>query len=143
VNVGGTEKILEACLERNLKRFVHCSSVGVLGNIDNPPADETYPYNPDTIYEKTKAEGERAALRYFEKGIPVVVARPAWVYGPRCPRTLRLFKTLKKGRFFFFGNGQTLRHPVYVRDFVEGMRLCADVKEAVETVKIVDAIKSC
>ncbi len=119
VNIGGTEKILEACLKRNLKRFVHCSSVGVLGNIDNPPANETYPYNPGTIYEKTKAEGEKVALKYFEKGVPVVVARPAWVYGPRCPRTLRLFKALKKGRFPFFGNGQTLRHPVYVSDFIE------------------------
>jgi len=137
VNVGGTEKILEACLKRNLKRFVHCSSVGVLGNIDNPPADETYPYNPDTIYEKTKAEGEKVALGYFEKGIPVVVARPVWVYGPRCPRTLRLFKALKKGRFPFFGNGQTLRHPVYVSDFIRGLELCADIKEAVGQVYII------
>jgi len=137
VNVGGTERILEACLEKDLRRFVHCSSVGVLGNIDNPPANETYPHNPDTIYEKTKAEGEQVALRYFKKGVPVVVARPAWVYGPRCPRTLRLFKALKKGRFPFFGNGQTLRHPVYVSDFIEGMRLCTDVKEAVGQIYII------
>jgi len=137
VNIGGTEKILEACLERNLKRFVHCSSVGVLGNIDNPPANETYPYNPGTIYEKTKAEGEKVALKYFRKGVPVVVARPAWVYGPRCPRTLRLFKALKKGRFPFFGNGQTLRHPVYVGEFVRGLELCADIKEAVGQVYII------
>jgi len=136
VNVGGTEKILEACLKRNLKRFVHCSSVGVLGNIDNPPADESYPYNPDTIYERTKAGGEQVALRYCKKGIPVVVARPAWVYGPRCPRTLRLFRALKKGRFFFFGNGRTLRHPVYVGEFVKGLELCAEVKGAVGQVYI-------
>lgn len=136
VNVGGTEKILEACSKRDLKRFVHCSSVGVLGNIDNPPANESYPYNPDTIYEKTKAEGEQVALRYCEKGIPVVVARPAWVYGPRCPRTLRLFRILKRGRFFFFGNGQTLRHPVYVGDFVRGLELCAELEKAVGQIYI-------
>ena len=137
VNVGGTERILQACLKRNLKCFVHCSSVGVLGNIDNPPANETYPYNPGTIYEKTKAEGEKVALKYFKKGVPVVVARPAWVYGPRCPRTLRLFKALKKGRFPFFGNGQTLRHPVYVGEFVRGLELCADIKEAVGQIYII------
>ena len=137
VNVGGTEKILKACLKRNLKRFIHCSSVGVLGNIDKPPADESYPYNPDTIYERTKAQGEQTALRYGEKGIPVVVARPAWVYGPRCPRTLRLFRALKKRRFFFFGNGQTLRHPVYVGDFVRGLELCGEIKEAVGQIYII------
>jgi len=136
VNIGGTEKILQACLKRNLKRFVHCSSVGVLGNIDNPPANETYPYNPGTIYEKTKAEGEKVALKYFKKGVPVVVARPAWVYGPRCPRTLRLFKALKKGRFPFFGNGQTLRHPIYVGEFIRGLELCADIKEALGQIYI-------
>jgi nucleoside-diphosphate-sugar epimerase len=61
-----------------------------------------------------------------ETGLAVVVARPAWVYGPRCPRTRRLFRTIEKRRFMMFGDGRTLRHPLYVSDAVRGLELCAE-----------------
>lgn len=126
VNVGGTLSLLEAAQQAGAKRFVHCSSVGVIGDVENPPASETTDCHPTNIYERTKLEGERAALAYFERtGFPVVVMRPAWVYGPRCPRTAKLMRTISKGRFFFFGNGQNMRHPVYISDAVRALELCA------------------
>lgn len=126
VNVGGTLSLLEAAQQAGVKRFVHCSSVGVIGDVENPPASETTDCHPTNIYERTKLEGERAALAYFERtGFPVVVMRPAWVYGPRCPRTAKLMRTISKGRFFFFGNGQNMRHPVYISDAVRALELCA------------------
>jgi nucleoside-diphosphate-sugar epimerase len=34
-------------------------------------------------------------------------------------------RTISKGRFFFFGDGQNMRHPIYISDAVEGLELCA------------------
>jgi nucleoside-diphosphate-sugar epimerase len=129
VNVGGTLSLLEAARQAGVKRFVHCSSVGVIGDVETPPADETTDCHPTNIYERTKLEGEREALAYCRRtNFPVVVMRPAWVYGPRCPRTSKLMRTISKGRFFFFGDGQNMRHPVYISDAVKGLELCASAE---------------
>lgn len=127
VNVTATQNLLAAAHSVSVKRFVHCSTNGVLGEIQQIPANETAPCNPTNVYEQTKLLGEQAALAFYkETGLPVVVARPAWVYGPRCPRTARLLRAIKKGRFVMFGNGRTLRHPIYISDAVRGLELCAE-----------------
>jgi nucleoside-diphosphate-sugar epimerase len=101
--------------------------VGVIGDVDHPPADETTACHPVNIYERTKLEGESAALDFARRtGFSVVVVRPAWVYGPRCPRTAKLFRTISKGRFPIFGGGKNMRHPVYITDMIRGMELCAE-----------------
>ena len=127
VNVGATLSLLEAARQAGVRRFVHCSSVGVIGDVKHPPADETTECHPVNIYERTKLEGERAALDFAHRtGLPVVVVRPAWVYGPRCPRTAKLFRTIAKGRFPIFGGGRNMRHPVYISDAIRGLELCAE-----------------
>jgi nucleoside-diphosphate-sugar epimerase len=128
VNVDATLHLIEAAKEARVKRFVHCSSVGVIGDVDHPPADETTECHPTNIYERTKLEGERTALDFARRtAFSVVVMRPAWVYGPRCPRTAKLMRAISQGRFFFFGDGQNLRHPVYISDVVKGLELCSNV----------------
>ena len=132
VNVEATRKLLEVCRRKNVSRFVHCSSVGVYGKIKNPPVNEQSPCAPESIYDITKLEGERQVLQFHrETNFPVVVVRPAWVYGPRCPRTLKLFRSIARGRFLFVGDGVSLRHCIYVSDLVEGFELCAETEEAV------------
>lgn len=127
VNVQGARDFVERCQKAGVRRFVHCSSVGVYGDIKNPPADENSEMHPDVPYEKSKLAGEKAILEYVrDSGYNLVIVRPAWVYGPRCPRTERLFRTIKKGRFFFVGDGKTLRHPIYIDDMNEGFYLAAE-----------------
>jgi len=129
VNVGATLSLLGASQQAEVKRLVHCSSVGVIGDVENPPADETTDCHPTNVYERTKLEGERQALAFSRRtGFPVVVIRPAWVYGPRCPRTAKLIRTISKGRFFYFGDGQNMRHPVYISDAVKALELCASTE---------------
>src|SRR5690606_18199305 len=115
-----------------------CSSVGVFGDIKNPPADEASECHPDIPYEQSKLAGERAVLDYAERsGYDVVVVRPAWVYGPGCPRTAKLFRTIEKGRFFFVGDGRTLRHPVYIEDMVRGFEVAATHERALSNTFII------
>jgi len=131
VNVAATLALLQAAQAAGVRRVVHCSSNGVLGEVKQPPANESTPCAPTNIYERTKLEGEQAALNFSrESGLPVVVVRPAWVYGPRCPRTQKLFRTIKKGRFVMIGSGQTLRHPVYITDAIKGLELAAQTEGA-------------
>lgn len=131
VNVQATQQLLQAAFKAGAHRFVHCSTNGVVGEINNPPVDETAVCRPTNIYERTKLVGEEVALQFHEKtGFPVVIIRPSWVYGPRCPRTAKLMCTVRKGRFIMFGDGKTLRHPVYISDAIRGMELAADSPNA-------------
>ncbi|MBI5814124.1 MAG: NAD-dependent epimerase/dehydratase family protein [Nitrospinae bacterium] len=122
VHVHATRALLEAASRHGAKRALHCSTTGVLGNIKNHPATEDYPVNAEDIYQVTKAEGESVALGFNgNEGLEVTVARPAMVYGPGDRRMLKLFKFIADGSFRMIGDGETLAHPVYVDDLVEGL----------------------
>ena len=58
--------------------------------------------------------------------LSIVVVRPAWVYGPGCPRTEKLLRTVKKGRFVIFGGGTNWRHPIYIKDMIKGLEQAAE-----------------
>ena len=132
VNVTASEDLVHLCQVAGVKRVVHCSSVGVYGEVRHPPADEESPCHPDLIYEQTKLAGEQAILRFYrETGYPLSIVRPVWVYGPGCPRTAKLFRTIRQRKFIMVGNGQTWRHCVYIADLIEGLNLCALRQEAI------------
>lgn len=130
VNVEGTRKLLEAAERARVKRFVHCSTVGVQGKIKNPPASEEAPYNPGDYYQQSKLEGEKLALKFFtEHGLAGTVIRPVGIYGPGDTRFLKLFKFIYNGKFRMIGNGKVLYHLTFVKDLVAGIVLAAE-KEA-------------
>lgn len=133
VNVGGTKNLLESALEANVRRFVHCSTVGVQGEIKNPPAKEEDPYNPGDVYQDSKVEGEKLALSFFKEHpeIEGVVFRPVGIYGPGDTRFLKIFKFVNSGKFRMIGNGEVLYHLTYVTDLAKGIILCGQRKEAV------------
>ncbi len=132
VHVEGTRNLCEAALEEGVKRFVHCSTVGVHGHIENPPADEEYRFAPADIYQETKLEGEQCALRFFrEKGLPVSVVRPAAIFGPEDERLLKLFRLANRDRIVLLGSGRIHYHLVHVEDLASGFLLAGSVPEAV------------
>lgn len=142
VNVQGTQNMLEASYEEGVKRFVHCSTIGVLGYIAHPPADETYLYNPGDVYQRSKCEGEKLALKFFrDKKFPVVVARPTAIYGPGDMRLFKLFKYVSSGKVVILGDGNPFYHLVYVEDLVRGFELCAQKENAVGKVYILGGDK--
>ena len=124
VNVTGTLNLFEESIAAGVERIVHCSTVGVLGDIAVPPGDELTAYAPGDIYQKTKMEGEQIALRYFRSGkIGGVVIRPAMIYGPGDTRTLKMFKAVARNRFFYVGKGDKRVHFVDVRDLAQAFML--------------------
>ena len=124
VNVGGTERLLEASARAGVRRFVHTSTVGVHGDVKDPPADETAPIAPGDVYQQTKAEAEALALGFHRRrALPVVVVRPAAIYGPGETRLLKLFRAIARKRYAIVGSGRALYHPVFIDDLVEGYRL--------------------
>ena len=138
VNVEGTRNLLDEALRAKVSRFIHCSTVGVHGDIKNPPATEETPYNPGDWYQESKLEGELLALSYFrEKGLPGTVVRPVGIYGPGDTRFLKIFRFLKSGRFRMIGSGEVLYHFTFVKDLVEGIVLAAEKEAAVGQIYII------
>jgi nucleoside-diphosphate-sugar epimerase len=126
VNVTAAADLVTACHQAGVRRLIHTSSVGVYGHVADPPASEDSPTHPENDYERTKLAGEDAARRRADElGTDVVILRPAWVYGPGCPRTAKLLRSVRKGRFIYVGDGSNLRHPIYVDDAVDAFLLAA------------------
>ena len=132
VNVGGTKNLLEVSRDAGVRRFVHCSTVGVQGEIKNPPAKETDPYGPGDYYQQSKVEGEKLALEFFRNNdIEGVVFRPVGIYGPGDNRFLKIFKFVNSGKFRMIGSGDVFYHLTFVRDLARGIILCGERPEAV------------
>ena len=127
VNVAAVERIVEAAARAGVKRVVHCSTVGVHGDIERAPANEDAPLRPGDIYQETKLEGERLAREAGERlGIEVVVVRPSGIYGPGDRRLLKLFRGVVRRRWITLGSGQIYYHLTHIDDLVEGFRLCGE-----------------
>ena len=130
VNVDATRHLLQVSLDRGVSRFVHCSTVGVQGEIEDPPAAEDYRLKPGDHYQESKLDGERIALEYFHKGLPVSVVRPVGIYGPGDTRFLKLYRPISKGHFVMIGKGNVLYHMTYIDDLVDGFILAGTRDEA-------------
>lgn len=131
VNAEGVGALVRAAAAAGVRRVVHCSTVGVHGDVQHPPANEDAPLRPGDIYQETKVEGERlAAEAAAATGLELVIARPSGIYGPGDRRLFKLFGGVARGRFLLLGNGEIFYHLTYVEDLCDGFRLCATVPRA-------------
>ena len=131
VNVTGTQALLEESIKAGVGRFIHCSTVGVQGEIKDPPAKESAPYAPGDHYQVSKVEGEKLARSYHREGkLDVVVVRPVGIYGPGDTRFLKLFKFIHNGTFRMIGSGEALYHLTFVEDLVDGIIRAAETAAA-------------
>jgi len=128
-NRDGALKLCEAAARAGVARFVHCSTVGVHGDVKEVPCKETTPFNPMDQYHRTKLAGELAIFDFArslpEDGMVVTANRPAMVYGPGDTRMLKLFQRVLGGRFMMIGSGKVLAHLGYIDDQVDSFLDCA------------------
>jgi nucleoside-diphosphate-sugar epimerase len=127
VNAVGSRQVVEAAARAGARRVVHCSTVGVHGDVERPPANEDAPLKPGDIYQETKLEGERLVQAAGTRlGIEVAIARPSGIYGPGDRRLLRLFRGVARRRWFTLGSGEIYYHLTYIDDLVDGFRLLGE-----------------
>jgi nucleoside-diphosphate-sugar epimerase len=131
-HVEGTWLLLACCRNGSgPKRFVHCSTTGVLGVTGNQPADEKAPMRPTNVYEATKAAAEGAVREMWRSGFPAVIARPGLVYGPGDYHLLPLFRAVLRQRFRPIGRRKVWLHPIYIDDMIEALVRCGQRAAAV------------
>ncbi|BAM02572.1 NAD-dependent epimerase/dehydratase family protein [Phycisphaera mikurensis] len=131
VNDEAVGHVLDAAARRGVRRVVHCSTVGVHGHVSELPSDETAPFNPGDVYQRSKLAGEtRVREAMGNRPFEAVVCRPAGIYGPGDLRFLKVFRGLQKGRFPMFGSGEVTYHFTYIDDLVGGLLLAGDHPEA-------------
>ena len=131
VNATAVGQLIDAAASAGVRRVVYCSTVGVHGDIEHPPANEEAPIRPGDIYQVTKVEGERIARDAAARiGLPVTIARPSGIYGPGDRRLLKLFRGVARRRFVVLGSGNIFYHLTYIDDLVEGVRLCGETPAA-------------
>jgi dihydroflavonol-4-reductase len=121
VNVEGTRTALEAAAAAGVKRFIHCSTIGVHGDVRETPATENAPFNPGDLYQETKLEAESMVREAVGRWpMEIVVVRPCSMYGPGDLRMLKMFRMLTKRTFFKAGPCRENFHAVYIDDVVNG-----------------------
>jgi dihydroflavonol-4-reductase len=129
INETGALRLCQAAAAAGVERFVHCSTVGVHGDVREIPCKETSPFNPMDRYQRTKLAGELAILKFASTlpadGMVVTVNRPAMVYGPGDLRLLKLFKSILSRRFVMIGSGEVKAHLCYIEDQIDSLILCA------------------
>jgi len=149
VNVEGTRNVVEQAVAAGVRRLVYVSTVTVYGPTDGQVLDESAAPRPDSVYSRTKLEGEQVALAALRRSLPrakprgsgqaqgaddkplSAVLRLATVYGPRQKGNFqRLVRALAQGRFVPVGDGRNRRTLVYVRDAVEAMLLAVEHQKA-------------
>ncbi len=131
VNAQAVGDVIRAAARAGARRVVHCSTVGVHGDVEHPPASEDAPLRPGDVYQRTKLDGEGVArAAAAETGIEVVIARPTGIYGPGDRRLLKLFRGVARRRFVILGSGRIFYHLTFIDDLVEGFRLCGTVPAA-------------
>ena len=103
VNVGGTRRVAEACVEAGVARMVFASTIEIYGaqEIDEP-LDEDAERRFTGPYSRTKWEGERLLLDEFgARGLQAACLRMPMILGPGFyheKSTLALFWLLRHGR---------------------------------------------
>jgi len=126
VNAIGTRNLFEVAVKAGVARVIHCSTVGVIEPRQDVPSTEEDPYSPADMYQRSKMDGEKIALKFYQSGqISGVVIRPAMIYGPGDERTLKIFRMISKGEFFYVGKGDKLVHWIDVRDLC--LRISANI----------------
>ena len=119
VNVGGTQRLLDACAELpEPPRIVFASTV-VTGDAHGALLTPEKPLPVETAYGRTKQEAERLVLA---SGFPASVVRPSHVYGSGGWYAEEIVRRLKQpGRFAMIGSGGNWWDVVHVDDVASAL----------------------
>ena len=141
VNMIGTYNVLEALKDHKIDRFIDFSTSEVFGSYAYK-VDEKHTTNLAPVgearwtYSVSKLAGEHLAHSYYkEYGIPVVTVRPFNIYGDGQVGEGAIhhfvIKAINNEEIQIHGDGDQIRSWCYIDDFIEGIMLCLDNKDAI------------
>lgn len=118
VNVKGTENVLLACRELNIRNLVFTSSPSVVFNgKDSEGHNESLPVanSFNASYPLTKAIAEKLVMDANDAFLKTVSLRPHLIWGPGDTQYIpRLFQKAKAGKLFILGRYPKLVDCIYI-----------------------------
>ena len=132
VNCNGTRRLLTACREQGVARFVQLSSVAAFGFDFPANVDESHPLIANgNSYVDTKITSEHTVLAAHAGGeMACTIIRPGDVYGPSSRAWVTApLEIMRAGQFLLPDGGQGVFSPVYIGDLVDGIVLAAGKPE--------------
>ena len=123
-NIKATQALLEACLEKGIKKFIYASSSSVYGETQELPMREANVVKPVSPYGVTKLAGEHLACLYAKNfGLPCISLRYFTVYGPRQRPDMAFHRfitsCLERKQLTIYGDGEQTRDFTYISDIVD------------------------
>ena len=123
VNEEGTRNLVDACIEKNIRRIIYMSTDSVCGHGTKKKRifDEFNKPTPYKHYGKSKYLGEKYLLDQTKKGlVDGTVLRGFWFFGPFAPpRQLKFLSMFNWPRQLVFGHGKNYRSISHVDDVVQ------------------------
>ncbi len=131
-NIEGTQNLLEACRQSDIKKFVHISTDEVYGELgETGKFVENLPLLPNSPYSASKASADLMIRAYHETyGLPVATARPSNNYGfyqyPEKFIPLIITNLLEDKPVPLYGEGKNVRDWIFVEDCCAGIAAILD-----------------
>lgn len=131
INVEGLKNIIEEAKRAKVKRFIQVSSIAAMGIVKKMPINSESVCEPYLPYQVTKREGELLALNEFKKnGFPVIIVRPAKVYGIGGEDTYKSIINMCRKRIFpKIGIKDTMVSHCYIDDLITNLSLLTNKGE--------------
>ncbi|QQR55138.1 dTDP-glucose 4,6-dehydratase [Candidatus Peregrinibacteria bacterium] len=128
-NVVGTQTLLDAARDFEVKRFHHISTDEVYGDLgfgSKERFNENSPIRPSSPYSASKAASDFLVLSYLKTyGLPVTLSRCSNNYGPYQSLEnlipLLISKAVEGGALPLYGTGKNVRDWLFVEDHCEAI----------------------
>lgn len=131
-NIKGTLNLCQAARKAAVERFIHLSTSEVYGTAQYIPIDERHPLQAQSPYSASKIGADAIATSFYSSfQLPVLIARPFNVYGPRqsaravIPAIISQIATGAK--VVRLGNLTTTRDFTFVDDMCRGLLAVANL----------------
>lgn len=130
-NVLGAQNIVNFAIKQDVKTIVFTSSIAPYGSWEDTKFENSIPM-PTSAYGISKLIAEEI-FKQWQIESPdqrkLIILRPGVVYGKgENGNFTRLFRAIKKKRFFFPGRTDTKKAAVYVKDLIQLMIKMAELE---------------